>query len=137
MSHTEPTTKARPPQKRWSCQTSTAATAHRKKPVREIAFGVSRDSISFWRATSEYAPRSRGGFSIGGVDIRRNPSGEAPGRYARAGRATGSHAQASGRARASSACAASAETAAVAPPRTASNHQWLAVATTTNVTSAG
>ena len=36
---------AMPPRKKYSCHTSTAATTHRAKPVSEIAFGVSRDSI--------------------------------------------------------------------------------------------
>ena len=48
----------------------------------------------------------------------------------------GVHDQAAGRARAKQ-TAATAETAATAAPVAASNHQWFAVATTTNVTSTG
>ena len=46
-------------------------------------------------------------------------------------------AHASGRARPNAALAATALTAATTTPRAASSHQWLAVTSTTNVTSAG
>ena len=38
--------KAMPPAIHQPCQISAAATTHSAKPVSEIAFGVSRDSIS-------------------------------------------------------------------------------------------
>src|SRR4051794_19169633 len=46
----------------------------------------------------------------------------------------GAHAQACGRTRANTVCAASAETAATAAPVTASKTQWLAVTMTTSAT---
>ena len=60
-----------PPRKKYSSQTSTAATTQSAKPVSEIAFGVSRDSIRRLRTSAWYSRavvgRPRGGSTSGVV----------------------------------------------------------------------
>ena len=104
------------------------------RPVREMALGVSRDSMRRLRTSVWYsrAVVGRGAFG-GGEGMRRGADAS--------GRRAGEVAAAS-MPRRPAACGRSrrrrgAETAATARRRTASNHQWLAVATTTNVTSSG
>src|SRR5688572_33213134 len=60
-----------PPSRNSSSHTSTAATTQRRKPVSEMAFGVSRDSIRRLRISAWYSrPRvGRGPRSTGGVVI--------------------------------------------------------------------
>ena len=78
---TEPTTKAMPPRTKCSCHTSTAATRQPTSPVSEIAFGVSRDSMSRLRARSRRSAYARdrasdraGRVGVPVPDIRRAPS---------------------------------------------------------------
>src|SRR5437588_12456689 len=86
---TDPTTNARPARKKRRWVTSTAAATLSAKPVIEIAFGVSRDSISrlrarlrTWAAVRTWDARlgpGRGGGSVvdaagpGGLDVKRAP----------------------------------------------------------------
>ena len=120
-----------PPSRKYSSHTSTADTTQRARPVSEIAFGVSRDSISRLRISAWYSARvGRGGRSTGGVVI-------APRlwqRRRRLVRGAAFQAHTSGRARAKTPCAHAAATAATTAPRKPSSHQWLAVTTTTKET---
>src|SRR5437868_5763781 len=86
---TEPTTNAIPARKKSRCVTSTAAAAFRAKPVIEIAFGVSRDSISLLRASERTSAAVRtsdarlgpdraggsvvGAAAAGGLELKRAP----------------------------------------------------------------
>ena len=113
---------------------SAAAIRLPTKPVSEIAFGVRRDSIRRLRATARISaavsdplrplpPRSRAGALLEPV--------------AHAVTLAVRQAQASGRTRAKAYEAADADAAATSAPSAASIQKWLAVAITTNVTSAG
>src|SRR4051812_48519556 len=79
-SQAEPTMNASPPSTYSSCQTRTAATRHSRKPVSEIALGVSRDSMSRLVTTAWYsrAVVGRGWAMPGGkAGCRSAPRGKA------------------------------------------------------------
>ena len=134
MSITDPMMKAKAASTKCSSRISAAATRFSTNPVSEMALGVSRDSISRSRAVARSSPRQ---------PLRARGARGRPGRSVHllvhavtlASRVRQAHA--SGRARAKASEAATAETAATIAPRAASIQKWLAVTTTTKVTTSG
>ena len=132
-----------PARKKKRCVISTAAATFRTRPVIEIAFGVSRDSISRLRisvrnsAVVGAAPLAVGDDrrSLARRSARRRVIAGTTRRLLRAQRER--HAQAAGRRRENTAAETSAAANATRAPAAASSHQWLPVTITTSVTTAG
>src|SRR5688500_6476749 len=105
--------KAIPPSRKYSSQTSTAATTQRARPVSEMAFGVRRDSIRRLRISAWYSARvGRGGRSTGGVVISADYGSDGAAWV----RGAASQAHTSGLARANTPWAQTADTAATSAP---------------------
>ena len=124
--------KAMPARKNSSWVTSAAAIRLPTSPVTEIAFGVSRDSISRLRARSRTSAVVRRPPSPPGSALWLATEGQATACVRRVRQA-----HASGLARASAYEAPEAEIAATRAPSAASSQKWLAVTITTKVTTTG
>ena len=133
----EPTMNATPASTHSSWVTSTAAATFSTRPVIEILFGrEARLDQPVHRVGAHLgAPRSAADAPPPSATARRALGGQAA---ALAPSAGVRQAHASGRARPNAALMQRrAATAATATPSAASSHQWLAVTSTTNVTSTG